>query len=168
MLIIGLFILGIASRLTPHTANFSPIIAIALFSGAYLNRKHYLWVPITLYVISDLIVGLHGIVLFTWGSVFLITLLGRKLKSGKNFKNTLAYTLLSSILFFLITNFGVWVSGWYPQTLAGFIKCYTLAIPFFRTSLIANLFYMTVLISVYELVTRKVANPKIKLVLLSN
>ena len=112
MLIIGLFIIGIISRLSPHLPNFSPMIAIALFSGAYLKKKHSLWFPIMLYLISDLIMGLHGVVLFTRGSVFLISILGRILRQRRSMSNNVVYALLSSILFFIVTNFGVWLTGW--------------------------------------------------------
>ncbi|MBU2044504.1 MAG: hypothetical protein KJ619_04700 [Candidatus Omnitrophica bacterium] len=168
MLIIALFILGLASRLTPHLANFSPIIAIALFSGAYLNKKYSLWLPIVLYVISDLIIGLHGVVLFTWGSVFLITLLGKRLKRNQSLVTNLSYAAISSVIFFIVTNLGVWLGGWYPRTINGLIQCYTLAIPFFRTSLVSNVFYMLVLLGTYEFVSKKVPSRKAKLALLSN
>ena len=64
-------------------------------------------------------------------------------------------TFLSSILFFVVTNFGVWIMGWYPRTMEGLITCYILAIPFFRTSLLANLIYVSVLFGAYEFFLRK-------------
>jgi hypothetical protein len=167
MLIIALFILGIVSRLSPHIPNFSPIIAIALFSGAYLNKKHSLWVPVLLYIVSDLILGLHGVVLFTWMSILIITLLGRALRKRRGITNNLAYTLLSSILFFIITNFGVWMVGWYGPSLGGLAQCYIQAMPFFRTSIIADLSYILLLTGVFNLVTAKVEDKKVKFALLT-
>lgn len=166
MLIIAVFILGLLSRLIPHVPNFTPVIAIALFSGAYLNKKYSLWVPLSLYVISDLIMGLHEVVLFTWGSIVLIAVLGLALRKHRTFKNSLLYTLLSAVLFFIITNFGVWLGGWYPHTFQGFIQCYTLAIPFFRVSLIAALCYMTLFTVAYNLATKKIENRKVRFALL--
>ena len=62
--------------------------------------------------------------------------------------------ILSSVLFFIVTNFGVWLTGggwFYPKTLQGLIECYTLAIPFFRNSLAGDLVYTGVLFSLFEL-----------------
>lgn len=168
MLIIALFIIGLASRLTPHVPNFTPIIAISLFSGAYLNKKCALWFPLALYAASELMLGLSGIILFTWGSIFLITLLGWRLRERVSLKNNLIFALFSSILFFVVTNFGVWAIGWYPSTLAGLVQSYTAGIPFFRISLFANLAYITVLTLVYEWVAKKAANKKVTFALLLN
>ena len=168
MLIIALFILGLVTRLIPHVPNFTPIIAISLFSGAYLNKKYALWFPLALYIISEAIIGLHGVILFTWGSIFLITLLGWKLRDRVNLKNNLVFALLASISFFIITNFGVWLIGWYPPTLAGLIQCYIAGIPFFRVSLLANLSYITVLTLVYNSVVKKAADKKVAFALLLN
>ena len=149
MIIIALFILGLTARLIPHFPNFTPIVAIALFSGAYLNKKYGLWLALILYILTDLIIGLHSMVLFTWSSILLISLIGRRIKE-KKLTSLLGYTLTSSLLFFVITNFGAWLSGWYPITPEGFIQCYINALPFFRSSLAANLIYAGVLFGVYE------------------
>ena len=166
MLIIGLLIIGLLSRIIPHAPNFTPIIAIALFSGTYLNKKYSLLIPFALYVISDLIIGLHGVVLFTWSSVIIIAALGQTLKKNKSFLRLAGYTLASSVFFFIITNFGVWLTGWYPKTYAGLVQCYTLAIPFFRVSLAGNLIYVTVLFGIYQFVLNKLKDKKVKTVLL--
>jgi hypothetical protein len=169
MLIIALFILGLVSRLTPHLPNFTPIIAISLFSGAYLNKKYALWLPLTLYIISDVIIGLSGTILFTWGSIFLITLLGQKiLRSRVNLKNNLIFTLFSAGLFFVLTNFGVWLIGWYSPDFSGLIQSYAAGVPFFRVSLLANLLYISVLASVYDLVLKKSVDKKTVFALLLN
>ncbi len=167
-MIIALFILGIGSRLVPHLPNFVPIIAIALFSGAYLNKKHSLWVPITLYVVSEFILGLHDIFLFTSLSVLAISILGRILRKRRGMAVNLVYSLFSAVLFFVVTNFGVWLVGWYPPTLEGLIQCYVNGIPFFRASIVSNLVYMFILTSVFNLVTAKVENKKFKFALLTN
>ena len=168
MLIITLFILGLVTRLIPHLPNFTPIIAISLFSGAYLNRKYAIWFPLSLYIISELIIGLNGVILFTWGSIFLITMLGSKLRNRVSFKNNLIFALFSSILFFIVTNFGVWLIGRYPPTLAGLIQCYIAGIPFFKVSLLANLAYVALLTVVYNSVIKKVAGREAAFALLLN
>ncbi|MBN2119435.1 MAG: hypothetical protein JW734_00075 [Candidatus Omnitrophica bacterium] len=166
MIVITLFIIGLISRIIPHAPNFVPIVAIALFSGAYLDKKYSLWLALGLYVISDLIIGLHQVVIFTWTSVFIITLIGIALNKRKSPGRTLAYTLLSSVLFFIVTNFGVWASGWYPKTLQGLTQCYIAALPFFRTSLLSNLAYVTVLFGVYEFFTYRLKSKSLKTALL--
>ncbi|MFC1514322.1 DUF6580 family putative transport protein [Candidatus Omnitrophota bacterium] len=155
MLILALFILGLVTRLMPHIPNFAPIVAIALFSGAFLNKKFGMWLALALYVITDLIIGMHDVILFTWSSILLISFIGARIKK-KKMTNMLGYTLLSSALFFVITNFGVWLAGWYPPTLAGLASCYISALPFFRTSLLVNLIYAGVLVKVYEFCLQKI------------
>ena len=165
MIIIALFILGLITRLIPHLPNFTPIVAIALFSGAYLNKKYGLWLAVSLYIASDLIIGLHGMVLFTWSSVLLISLIGRRMHE-KKLTSLLGYTVASSLLFFVLTNFGAWLSGWYPITLEGFFQCYRNALPFFRSSLAANLLYVGVLFGVYEFFSYRVKAKNLAQVLL--
>jgi len=152
---IGLIIIGILTRFIPHVPNFSPLVGIALFSGAYLKGKYSYLIPIGIYVISDIIIGLHGVVLFTWGSIALIYWLGHKLKTNKTPVKIAAYTLVSSVIFFIVTNFGVWLQGWYSYTLGGLLKCYIAALPFFRTSLLADFTYAAVLFGTYEYILRK-------------
>ena len=168
MLVIALFIFGLVTRLIPHVPNFTPIIAISLFAGAYLNKKYALWFPIVLYTVSELIIGVNGVFLFTGGSVFLITLLGWKLRKRVSLKNNLVFALFSAILFYLVTNFGVWVIGWYPPTLAGLIQSYVMGIPFFRISIIASLSYVTLLTLAHNAIVKRVTNKKIAFALLLN
>jgi hypothetical protein len=143
-------ILGVFSRLLPHVPNFSPLVAIALFAGVYCNKKHGYVLPLIIFVISDLIIGLHNTIIFTWASIVLIYLLGVRLRNRKTVVSTFFYTIGSSLLFFLITNFGVWLMGWYPRNPQGFIQCYIYALPFFRVSLVANCLYVAVLFGAYE------------------
>ena len=166
MLIIALFIFGLVVRLIPHVPNFTPILAISLFAGAYLNKKYAIWFPITLYIISELIIGINSVVLFTGGSILLITLLGWKLRNRVSFKNNLIFASVSAILFFIVTNFGVWVIGWYPPTLAGLIQCYIAGIPFFRMTLIATLSYVTLLTLAHNAIAKRVTNRKVAFALL--
>ena len=142
--------IGVFSRLFPHLPNFSPLAAVALFSGVYCAKKHGYLIPLAIFMLSDLIIGLHNTVLFTWASIVLIYFLGAQLRKQKTISSTLAYTFISSIIFFLITNFGVWLMGWYPPTFEGLILCFANALPFFRMSLVANMFYVLVFFSLYE------------------
>jgi hypothetical protein len=168
MLVFILILIGILLRLTPHAPNFTPVAAIALFGGAYLNKKRALIVPLLLMIISDLIIGLHNVVIFTWGSFILITFLGPWLKRHKNAFGIASMSLVSSFLFFIVSNFGVWLMGWYPHTLAGFINCYVMALSFLRDFTLGTLIYTTVFISAYELAARLVKDTKFAKVLLTN
>jgi hypothetical protein len=151
------------SRLMPHPANFAPIAAIALFSGTYFNKKYMFIIPIAAMVISDLIIGIHNTMIWVYGSFILIALLGLWLKShlpadrsktGKKIGYIVGTALFSSIIFFVITNFGMWTTGYYGLTFNGLIECYTMAIPFFRNSLAGDVFYVAAMFGVYELVMR--------------
>ncbi|RKY32680.1 MAG: hypothetical protein DRP68_03510 [Candidatus Omnitrophota bacterium] len=149
-----LIIIVVISRILPHFPNFSPLVAVALFSGVYIRKRYAFLIPLGVYIISDLIVGLHDVVIFTWSSILVIYFIGYFLKR-RTFWSVFVWTIFSSILFFIITNLGVWIMGWYPRTFSGLIQCYTFAIPFFRTSLISDLMYVGVLFGVYELILRK-------------
>jgi len=117
------------SRILPHPANFTPVAAIALFSGTYLNKKYMLVVPIAAMLLSDLIIGFHSGMIWVYGSFVLIGLIGLWLKNHKKIGNIIGAALLSSIIFFIITNFGVWLTGYYGLTFNGLIECYTMANP---------------------------------------
>jgi hypothetical protein len=151
MLAIALLVIGILSRLVYHTPNFTPVLALALFGGVYLNKRHALIVPLALMVLSDLLIGFHDVIFFTWGSVVLISALGLGVRKQKSFPTILGASILSAVLFFLVTNFGVWLFK-YPHSIHGLTQCYVNAIPFFRTSLFSTLAYSAVLFGIYEVV----------------
>jgi len=166
MLAFGLIVIGILLRFIPHIANFTPVAAIALFAGVYLNRNHALIVPLLIMIISDLFFGIHNVVAFTWGSFALVTLLGFWAKNHKTFLGIAYISVVSSILFYLITNFGVWIMGWYPQTAKGLLDCYILGLPFLRTFSVATLVYTVVFFGAYEFIASRVRNTKLAKVLL--
>jgi len=166
MLALSLIIIGILFRFIPHAANFTPVAAIALFAGVYLNKKQALVVPLILMVASDLFLGMHNVVIFTWGSFALVTLLGLWAKNHKTFLGIVSISVASSILFYVITNFGVWAMGWYPQTAKGLLDCYILGLPFLRVFSVATLVYTVVFFGAYELIAAKVRNTKLAKVLL--
>ncbi len=147
-------------RLFPHIPNFAPLAAVALFSGVYLNKKHGYLIPLGIYILSDLIIGLHGTVVFTWGSILIIYFLGRELKKRKGLVSTFVYTLVCSVLFFIITNLGVWLMGWYPHTARGLVQCFIYALPFFRMSLVSNFLYVAAFFGAYEFFLAKTKTAK--------
>ncbi len=142
---------GIAMRLLPHLPNFTPIAATALFGGTYLNKKYAFIVPLVAMFLSDIFLGFHGTMPYVYGSFILTGVIGLWLKNHKNARNIVGATLLSSVLFFLITNFGVWATGWYPKTLSGLMQSYTMGLPFFRNTVLGDLCYTGVFFGAYEL-----------------
>ena len=146
----GIFIVLAASRFIPHPPNFTSLIALSFYIPAILGIR---FVPALIFsfLITDLIIGFHSIIFFTWGSVFFIGLISKFFK----FKiiNRITGSLISACIFFLITNFGVWSIGSYGYSLEGLILCYILAIPFFGQTFISTLLY--VLIFEFLLVVNK-------------
>ena len=167
MLAISLVVIGILLRFVPHAPNFTPVAAIALFSGVYLNKKYSWSIPLLLMIASDVFLGLHNVIAFTWGSFVLTGVLGMWLRPRKNPFYISAGALISSLLFFVISNFGVWLMGWYPHTTQGFIQCYVMALPFLRNFTAATLLYAAVFFGAYELIARSVKNTKFARVLLT-
>ncbi|MCB9757552.1 MAG: hypothetical protein H6753_03900 [Candidatus Omnitrophica bacterium] len=159
MLALFLLILGIASRLVIHVPNFTPVLALALFGGVYLSPRRAVVMPLALMMISDLLIGGHNTIFFTWGSVALISLLGLVIRSRKNFYNIAAMAVLSAILFFVVTNIGAWLMM-YPKTVAGLQMCFLAAVPFFRDTLVSTLVYSFVLFGGYEMLAQRVAKTR--------
>lgn len=136
-----------ALRLVPHPPNFSPIDAMALFSGAYLGRRSIAFVaPLGALLVSDLVLGFYHGMATVYATVALVVVIGWWVSSRRTQLRIGAGAIASSVTFFLITNFGMWLfSGFYPVTYAGLIACYTAAIPFFQNTLAGDLFYAVLL-----------------------
>ncbi|MBU2540209.1 hypothetical protein KJ786_03550 [Patescibacteria group bacterium] len=148
-------IIGVSLRLIPHAPNFTPIAVIALFGGVYFSRKIALFLPLAVMAISDLFIGYYDpkLMIAVYGSFLLYVILGFWLKGHKKWYTVGGSAILSAVLFFLITNFAVWAfSPWYAKTISGIIQCYFMALPFFRNTLLGNLFYATVFFGSYELI----------------
>lgn len=151
-IVLLLIFFAVYSRLVPHPANFAPIAALALFGGAILPRKWALVLPLGAMIISDLIIGLHPLIFFTWGSFMFIAFMSNKYLKKINPLTVGAASLSASIFFFVVSNFGVWLEGrLYSYTIEGLISCYYNAIPFFRNTLLGDLFYSTVLFGAYAI-----------------
>jgi hypothetical protein len=136
-----------ALRLVPHPPNFTPIGAMALFSGAYLGRRSLAFVaPLGAMLLSDAILGFYSGMWVTYLAVALIVLVGWVALSRVSVLRVAGAAVASSILFFLVSNFGTWaLSGMYPHTVAGLEACYVAAIPFFQNTLAGDLFYASLL-----------------------
>ncbi|MDD3087326.1 MAG: hypothetical protein PHP89_02040 [Candidatus Omnitrophica bacterium] len=166
MLALSLILIGILLRFMPHADNFTPVAAIALFAGAYLKRRHAVIVPLVLMAVSDIFIGMHNVLIFTWGSFILASLLGLFIRKNKSFLRITGMSLLSSLVFFIVTNFGVWVMGWYPPTLAGLVNCYIMGLPFLRDFTVSTLLYSAVFFTAYEVIARRVKETRLAKVLL--
>lgn len=147
-IVTGIIIFGALCRLIPHPANFTPIAAMALFGGTYLmNKKYAIAIPLLAMFISDLLMqlftgnGFYAEIPFVYGSIILISMLGFLLRGREQRQTIMVASLTGSILFFLITNFGTWASGYYGYTSQGLMNAYIAAIPFFRGTLMGDLFY---------------------------
>ena len=155
-----LILLAALSRLLPHPFNFTPIGAIALFAGTFIsNKKAAFILPITILLISDLFIELAGGVgfypdmVFVYGSFLLITSLGFILRNHQQRQTILVASLVSSVLFFLITNFGAWLLyDMYPKNLEGLVASYVAGIPFFRGTVMGDLFYNFLLFGSYAVI----------------
>jgi hypothetical protein len=146
-------VLAAASRLTKHPFNFTPIVAMAIFGGYYLKNKWAVILPLAAMVISDYFIGFYDfpVMASVYVSITLAFFIGKYASSKKWFFVPLS-SLASSVIFFLVTNFAVWAFfDWYPHTWAGLVTNFTLALPFFRNTLLGDVFYTGVLFGVYEL-----------------
>jgi hypothetical protein len=160
-----LFILiGAILRVIPHPANFAPIAAIALFGGTYLNRKQALALPLLAMLLSDFFIGFDSLQtrLIVYSSFLMIGLIGLWIRKHKTIYTVLGGTLFGSILFFLLTNLPfVHPVSLYPMTLSGTMQSYVNGLPFFKNTLLGDLFYVSVFFGSYELV-RFWKNKKLK------
>jgi hypothetical protein len=145
-----------ALRLVPHPPNFAPIAGMALFSGAQLGRRPLAFVaPLGAMVLSDAVIGFHTGVPFVYASVALIVLLGSIALSRVTVLRLAGAAIASSVLFFVVTNFGTWLlSGMYPLTASGLTACFVAAIPFFQNTVAGDLFYSGVLFGGFALLER--------------
>jgi len=144
----SIFLALAASRFIPHPPNFTSLIALSFYVPAILGIR-FLPVLLISFFITDLIIGLHGVTLFTWGSVILIGFLSKFFIS--NIVTRISGALIGALLFYLITNFGVWSLGSYGYNLNGILTCYTLALPFFAYSLISTFIFSGVIEFFYKL-----------------
>ena len=137
-----------AMRLLPHPPNFSPIAAMALFGGAYLPRR-------ALAISDALLGGFYPGMNFVYLSFGLTVLIGWAIAKRKSPLVIGGAAVASSVMFFVLTNFGMWLfSGFYPRTVEGLVACYVAAIPFFQNTLAGDLFFTALLFGGFALAER--------------
>ena len=144
------------SRLIPHPSNFTPILAVGIFSGFYF-RNFLLGVLIVIFsmFLGDLYLGFHETMFFTYISLAVAVVFGLLIKRLK-FTEILFSGLASSVCFFAITNFGAWLTlAMYEKNFAGLLQSYAMAIPFFHNTLISTFLYLIVLKLIFDLAIKK-------------
>jgi Family of unknown function (DUF6580) len=158
VVLVSAIVAAAALRLLPHPPNFTPIGAMALFSAAYLGRRPIAFAaPLGALLLSDLVLGFYHGVVTVYASVALIVVLGWLVLGRVSSLRVGAAAIASSVLFFVITNFGVWLfTGFYPLTMAGLATCYIAAIPFFQNTVVGDLFYSVLLFGGFALLERTV------------
>ncbi|MHC1776500.1 MAG: DUF6580 family putative transport protein [Lentimicrobium sp.] len=160
------------SRLMPHPFNFSPIAALALFGGARYNNRYAAYLlPLLAVWISDLFlnyafygrfVPFYKGAFFTYFAFAMIVWLGSVALKKFSAGNLLLTSLSASVIFFIVSNFGVWAfSGMYPPTSAGFLACYAAAIPFFRNTLAGDLVYTFAVFYAFEYAQQRISSLKV-------
>jgi hypothetical protein len=164
LVLLSAILVAAALRLLPHPPNFTPIGAMALFGGAYLGRRWLAFAaPIGALLLSDLVLGFYHGMVTVYATVALIVLVGWVALSRVSPIRVGAAALASSILFFVVTNFGMWLfSGFYPLTAAGLTDCYVAAIPFFQNTVAGDLFYSGLLFGGFALLERAVPRLRVQ------
>ncbi len=148
---LGIFLALAASRFIPHPPNFTSLIALSFYIPAILGIW-YLPALIISFIITDLFIGFHGVILFTWGSALVVGLISIYFK--KNFKNRVFGALFGACIFYIVTNFGVWSLGSYGYTIQGLAMSYTLAIPFFVNTIISTLIFSLIIELVVKVIIK--------------
>ena len=156
IMIASMIVLAAATRFLPTAPNFTPMIAIALFGGAMIKNKYMAAaLPLSAMLLSDIFIGFHSTIPAVYLSIVLAIFAGRMIKNNKNILNIAGGSLISAVLFFLITNFGAWLAiGTYTKDLAGLMQAYQMGIPFFRNTILSTGLFSTALFGAYALVEK--------------
>lgn len=157
-------IIGAVSRLLPHIPNFSPIAAMALFGGASISNKRLAFImPLLAMFLSDCVIelttgfGFHNTIVYVYVAFILTTVIGIIISRNVGIKLIVAGSLISSILFFIVTNFGYWAASGFQMGTAGLNAAYIAGIPFFRTTLLGDLFYNAIFFGTFYLAQTKIS-----------
>ena len=148
--LISFIIVAVLVRLIPHPPNVAPITAVALFTGTHFSRKHWaMLMPILAMLVTDVFLGFSMITPIVYLAFVGVTALGFVLK-----KMNIGTVLLSSLLFFVVTNLGVWFL-YYPLAPEGLMTCFTLALPFFGYAVVGDLFFSAALLFGYRYAAKR-------------
>ena len=145
---LGIFVVLAASRFIPHPPNFTSLIALSFYVPVFFGLR---FIPLVVlsFVITDIYIGYHNTLFFTWGSVVVVGLISKYLFSS--IIKRLSGAFLGAVLFFLITNFGVWTTGMYDYSFQGLINSYIMGLPFFGYTLISTLVFSSIIETLYKI-----------------
>jgi len=163
IIIVALTVLGVLGRWLPHPPNFTPVIAIALYSGLRLRpRSLAIVVPFAIMILSDLMLGFHSIAFFTYPVLILLAVMGTgKVQNSIKFFDVASFSVLGAVLFFLVSNLGVWVmTEMYTHTAQGLMACYVAGLPFFQSTLVSTLIFGIVFYAVDKMALRALSSAK--------
>ncbi len=157
--VVFLLVAAVLCRWLPHPPNFNPVLAVALFGGAaFSNRAIAFALPLAIMLISDWILGWHGLIPVIYGLLLLTVWLGRWVGQNRTVGRVTAGAVGASLLFFFGSNLAVWVAGGlYPLNASGLIACFVAAIPFFPSTLVSTLLFSAVLFGSLALGERRVS-----------
>ena len=149
---IGLIFILALSRLMPHPDNFTPIIALAIMSSYFFKNINFSYaIMLFSMLLADFFIGFYSHMLFVYSSLFLIVLIFFKISKKINYKNLFIFSFFGSVIFFLISNFGVWLVGnLYERNINGLIECYFMAIPFFKNTITSTLIFSYSSLIIYK------------------
>lgn len=174
----SIILFAVLLRLFPHVPNFAPVGAMALFGGVYIGRRYAMMLVLLVLLISDYLLLyvhpfssqlltishfyspvalIHTTTLYVYGSFLLTVGIGMFLKKHTSVENVILASITSSLVFFFITNFGVWVAGSYSRNIAGLWESYIMGLPFLRATVFGDLFYTGIFFGGYELVKKYVS-----------
>lgn len=155
----ALAVFSFFARLLPHAPNFAPVGALGILAGARLPKKYALFLPLAVMLLADYYIGFYEtkVMLAVYLSFLLYVVLGNVFGKGQKIGKLSLAALMGAVLFFLITNFAVWAfTPLYQKDLSGLLMSYTLALPFFKNTLLGDLFYTASFFAVYELAFKKI------------
>ena len=158
IIFIGLILLAGFIRLIPHPWNFTPLLAACIFSGSKIKSNGLaLFVPLLSIFLSDMYIGLYSGMVWVYSGYILTILISVYLGKSNTLNSKLLNVAIGSLIFFIISNFGVWISGlMYPLNFVGFSECYIAAIPFYKNTLLGTIIYSGVFFGIAEILERKI------------
>ena len=152
---VGVLIALSASRFIPHPPNFTSLLALSFYIPAVFGIRY---IPVVVFALlfTDIIIGFHSTMIFTSGSVILIGLISKYFNKSIMFRISGAF--VGAVIFFVLSNFGVWLGGSYGYDLNGLLSCYILALPFFGYSVLSTLIFSVIIETVYKFYQKRFIN----------
>jgi hypothetical protein len=149
-------LIAAATRFLPHPPNVNAVAAMALFGGAYISDKRIAFIiPLIAMLLTDMVIGFHNTMWAVYIAMAIIVFLGSKMKKTGT-SNVIGFSLIASLLFFLVTNFGTWaMENFYPHTPAGLATAYVAGLPFLKNSILGDLVFNGILFGSFYVFTSR-------------